>query len=448
MVAITYNGHTISHSLGKFSYAQDEKVLSVSIDFLVTAANSGALETACDTVKEKLTAINKDFSLSLGGSTEFNLSHSSNTGFNARPSLNKVPDELSTATSRHYNWSCIIGLPFSQSPYNYRREGTVSIQYLPSKQRLVSFNVLYTAGGAYSALQNYSAYAKIWALSVLASFGGTYELVSESPQYEMENKIASGTLMYKEILANQSESSVDDTSIIDMKSSYSISVAQSYGVSFSGNYSLPYPPVIINLFFTTTLDHSIVTSDAGFDSVYTDKIRPWLIKHCETVLNTTLYRTGGTNLVIENEQKTYNVHTYSITGQLQIMAYRDSNAVVSYDEILSISRTTGDQFKKLWNGKSHSYSSWNIGETFTLNRVIIISRLGEAPNEPPEYAGSEFGSDGGTWQKLSSSTQYHATQLGSSTSSTGVISPVMYSKTFKDSYLYVKDLDEQTVISG
>lgn len=447
MAAITYNGHTISHTLGKFSYTQDEKVMSISVDFLIKAATSGALETACDSAKEKLTAINKDFSMTFGGSTEFSMSHSSNTGYNARPTLSKVADELCTETSRHYNWSCVIGLPFSQSPYNYRREGSVAIAYMPSRQKQVAFNCLYTAGGSYSASANYNAYAKLWAVGILTSLGGVFELVSEHPSYDMEDKICSSSLLYKEIMANQSESSVDDTSFIDMQCTYSISVAQAYGRVISGGYQNAYPPVVVGLFFNTVLDRSIVATDAAFDTAYTTKIRPWLIKHAETVLGISGYRTGGTNYVLDNENKTYSVHNYSITGQLQILAYRDSNPVTSYDEILSINRTTGKQYKKLWNGKPHSYAFWNIGDTYTLNRVIIISRLNDIPGEPPDYGGNEFVTGAGTWEKLSSSTQYYQTELGSNTSATGLSSPIMHSKTFKDSYLYVEELNEQPVIA-
>lgn len=112
MPSIIYNGYTIPEIINKVSYSENEKQISLSCEFLILSTTESALITDCLIAEQKLTEINKDFSFSLGGSTEFTFSHSSNTGFLSRPNLNKITSEFTTGTSRHYSFSCSIQLPF------------------------------------------------------------------------------------------------------------------------------------------------------------------------------------------------------------------------------------------------------------------------------------------------------------------------------------------------
>lgn len=450
MVSITYNGYNIPHNLGKFNYVENEKFLDVSIDFLLTAGSAGALETLADTAREKLTEINKDFKMSLGGSTEFDLSHTGSTGFNSRPTLSKVPDEFSTATSRHYRWECTIGLPFEQSGYDARREGSISIQYSTNRQRLVTFTVLYTATPALSAWGNYSAYAKLWAASILTGLGGNYEIVSEIPNYEHETKILTATLVYKEILAKQSEALMNDTSLVDMQCSYSLRVAQSYGKKLSTPSGQDaQPPVALTLFFSSAIDKEKVALETGIDVIYTFVIRPWLIKHAEDILSISSYPIAGVNnYIIQSEQKSYNIHAYNITGQMQILCPSGSNQITLYDEILTLNRHSGRMTEKLYNGKNHSRSMWNIGSTHELTRMITISRLNSAPPFPEPYNTDQFGVDGsGQWYLVNDSCAYTAEEVGKGTIEVGLVPAVIHTRKFVEQYIYIENLEEQASIS-
>src|SRR3972149_1179734 len=143
MVACTYNSYVIPAIMGKFSYSEDEKEIKVGLDFLVTADTSALLITACQAAESALTEVNKNLTLSLGGTNDLVFNHSSNTGFLSKPNLSKLVDAYNTGTSRHYHWSCSFGLPFSQSGYNFQREASWSISYGANRQRTVNFKVLY-----------------------------------------------------------------------------------------------------------------------------------------------------------------------------------------------------------------------------------------------------------------------------------------------------------------
>lgn len=85
MPTVVYNGQTLPNVFGKTSFSENEKELHFSCQFLASSTTASGLVSDCQTYEEKLTEINKDFSLTFGGTSEWNLTHSGNTGYNARP---------------------------------------------------------------------------------------------------------------------------------------------------------------------------------------------------------------------------------------------------------------------------------------------------------------------------------------------------------------------------
>lgn len=443
MPSITYNGYTIPEIINKVSFSENEKQISLSCEFLVLSTSEAALISDCLTAEQKLTEINKDFSFSLGGSTEFTFSHSSNTGFLSRPSLNKLTSEFTTGTSRHYSFSCSIQLPFDQIGYNYRREASFSISYAPSRQRSVSFSVLYTAGGSNSSLQNYLAYAKTWCASILTALGGTYELLSENHNLEMEQKILNGSLVYKEIITNQSKSLTDEPAFVDFTASYSAQIEQNIGLTLT--YGQQQDPLVhVTVGWSASISHDITPTDTDIDALYTAKIRPWIVEHAKDVIGfSSISQAGTSGYIIDAESKSYNVHAYRISGSISFTAPKSTTANMEVSESLTFQTDENISSDKLWSGKDYDYNLWSIGKTKSCSRFIAISKLNVIPDAPVAYDGSFsdpgliVGLQNGKWVKKSSTEKLSAKKVGVGTTVNYAAPAWIYTKTWSEIYLFV-----------
>lgn len=388
MATITYNSYTLPNQFGKVTYHENEKELSISTSFLVTAASASALVIACQTAETALTEINKDFSMAFGGSSEFSLTHAGNSGFNAKPTLNKLGSDLATETARPYSFSVTIGLPFSQSGYYYRREGSFTVDYASNRKRQVSFRVLYTASTVpATALVNYNATTgggKWWAASILTGLGGTYELVSENISEDIERKIVTANLRYREILSNQSISGTNDANIVDPQLSLSVNYEQEIAVSETGTGFIKLPKAHVSVSFSCKVDHDQVTSESLIGDVYQIYVKPLIIDKVFDYLDMSDYQQTGRNYIVESEQKSFNVYDWSISANLSLLVIKTNDQVIELEESVTTTDDKGIVSEKLWNGVDETENVWSIGATKRISRTITVSKLSSEPNTPPE----------------------------------------------------------------
>lgn len=440
MPVIVYNGYTLPNTIEKFSYSEDEKSIQFSCVFLVLAASAGALNSACQAAETALSEINKDFSLTFGGSTAKNLTHIGNTGFLARPSITKITNELATETSRAYKFSVTLGVPFDQSGYGYRREGEFTVNYGPNRQRTVSFRCVYTAGGANSALVNYVAGGKTWTAGILTDLGGTYEIISENFHEEHEQKILNATLIYKEILAYQSTAGLNLAAVVDPHVSYSVSYGQNVGRSISGAPYEAITPTTISINYSTKIDKEQIPDDADIEQVYQDTVKPWLINHARDVLGLEDYTQAGQNYIVQNETKTLDTYNFLVSGHIELLAPKTTSSIIALDETLSISVNEGISTRKLWDGYSYTYNAWGMGAEKNLVRNITISKLSVPPPDPPAYSDS---SDG-VWLLQSSykRTTKQTVGYGTPAGGTAIVPLDLYSVTYNEEYLYIEQSND------
>lgn len=436
MPSIVYNSYNLPKVIKKFNYNEDEKSINVSCEFLVTAASAGGLVTACQAAEEALTEINKNFSLSFGGSSELSFSHSANTGFLARPKLTKLKNKLATACSRPYSFSVNIQLPFAQSGYNYRREASFSITYAPTRQRTVNFRCLYTAGGVNSALQNYLAGTggKAWAATILSALGGNYELISENISEEHEQKILNASFSYKEILAKQSSASLNVAAIVDPRASYSCQIANEVGMCVSNAGYLAVPVVTIAVNYSCRIDFDQVPDEVDIEDVYQTTVKPWLIAHTRDILGLSNYSQAGSQYIIQSESKNIDPHNYVVSGTLTFTAPQTMSSIIRLDENLSTSDDFGISATKIWDGNAHTYNTWGIGAKRSLSRSISIARLGQEPAVPVPYTDGSSGK----WMLLSRRKNVNKKRIGSGTTVSGARSEIVWFAHYNESYMYVE----------
>jgi len=202
LITATYNSQALAELIDKFSLVETYDKITFSCDFIVTSDTPDNLVSACTTLEAALREPNKDLVITLGSGTEYNFSHSSNTGMLGEPQLSVVPSQFQLAVSRHYNWSITFERPADQSGQGYRRDGKISIAKDEFDIVTVTASGTYTAGSTNSAIDNYedgTTGGQAWASSFLSGLGsGIFELRAEETEYEKENKILTFSLVYKE----------------------------------------------------------------------------------------------------------------------------------------------------------------------------------------------------------------------------------------------------------
>lgn len=436
-VTVTYNGYTLPSVYGYFTYSENEVDMNFSCTFLIQKTTASTLVTECQSAEEKLTEKCKDMTLSFGGSSELTFSHSGNTGFSIHTHLTKLNNELCTETSRAYSFSANIQLPFTQTGYNARREASFNVNYLPTRQRLVNFSMLYTSTPGFSALTNYTTYGKTWAGTILSALGGNYELISESFNEEQEQKIINASLTYKEILTNQSSSGINDTSLVDPQMSYGCSIEQQVGKGIiTGIRATPIVRLQIN--YRTALDKDIVGSD--LNTAYTQRVKPYMIAQVFATLGMNAYRGASSgNYIVESESKNIDTTNYNISGNLVILAF-SSTQIIAYSETINQVENPNITFKKLWDGMDDTYNMYSTGKTRTIQRIVTIAQLGFEP-APPAALTVERAPDGCQWVKVFPTSVHGKVDTWGygSAGTTGALKMIdVYFFTFTEQYLAVR----------
>lgn len=443
MPIVIYNGYTLPFVYGKFAVAENEKKFAFSCSFLVQATTSSLLVAACQEAEEKLTEKNKDFSLSLGGTGEFDFKHTTNTGFLARPTLIKITDKIATGTSRTYKFQVKIQLPFSQTPYNYRREGNFRINYNSARQRIVNFTCQYTAGGANSALINYNSITggKAWAATILLALGGNFELINENFQEEQEEKILNATIQYQEILAKQIGTSVDSPAVINPSCNYSVDYAQVIGKAESSGYKT-YPLTTVRINYNATINKDIIASDSDIEDVYQSQVKPWLISHAGDVLGLVEYDQTSTFYIVQSETKSVDPYSYKISGHLVFTAPKSSDVILELSEIVTENRENGIVAEKLWDQENDTYNIYSIGGRRTLQRMIVILKLNNEPAlplfylKPPQLIQNENVREG-YWIRLYIQKRKETKEIGQGTRDARLHASTLYAITYIEKYLWV-----------
>ena len=146
---------------------------------------------------------NQAITVTQGSATLTSWSHSSNTGFNARPKITKPGGEADTGRSRRYRVRIEVDLPATPSSTEGRRvtRGSVNVAYSPARRRTVTVVVLYTALSANASRAQYEASIAAYTTTVLNALGGTYKLLEEpTSSADDQDKLIDATRVFEEII--------------------------------------------------------------------------------------------------------------------------------------------------------------------------------------------------------------------------------------------------------
>lgn len=125
------------------------------------------------------------------------------TAFQLYPELEKVGKRTDNGLSQRWRWALRCGRPASLSGQGFRQASNTATTYTINGRRVCVVNLVYTASPGASALDNYNANADTFCQSVLPTpvASGEWILEQDTPNFEDENAVATGTRIYWEVVA-------------------------------------------------------------------------------------------------------------------------------------------------------------------------------------------------------------------------------------------------------
>lgn len=218
--AFQVGGATSRQITGFTSVERGYERSSIEFSFVTTATTAAAFATEVDAIEDAFRTPRLALTVVQGSSTLLSFSQTDNTGFDADPKITKRGDPGDTGRSRHYTVRIEFGEPADNVSTNYRRGSTITIEYSPSRRRTVTISGAYTATSAGTASRaQYLAEIAAYATSVLAAIDSTNDIWEKTSEPQVDifetDKVCNFTVVYKEIVYNQSTGGLNHAAIVD-----------------------------------------------------------------------------------------------------------------------------------------------------------------------------------------------------------------------------------------
>lgn len=389
-LTVTYNGVTFGGSSarqidGITLHEEDFERGYFEFEFITTALTDAAFATEIIAVRDAFRDPRADLTVVQNGSTLLSRKHSDNTALNTFPTIIKDGDPADTGRSRHFRARIEYGLPADNVGTSFRRWSTVSIEYDPSRRRTFTVSGTYTANssdGTTTSLAQYRAQIDAYATSIMSVIdsSATFERIGEpSVTYDDTNKITDFVAVYREILANQANGTLNDAGIVDPvlvitrertapgDSAGSNIKFGTTGTSIVGGGSgstvaeLPTtPPVggvasdvqrptVMTLNYSCAIDSTVTKDLLG---KWTSTIRPFLIAQAQA------YAGGG--VIIMDEKPNFG-DIYNNRFSAIMICHTYLTTIISQRVEVSDAVHPGKELRKVWDGDAYSYYEFTKG---------------------------------------------------------------------------------------
>jgi len=392
--SLTFGGSTARQIDGYTIVEKDYTTAAFEFSFITSATTEAAFATECAAVEAAFRTPRGDLVVSQGSATLLSLKQSNNTGFDANPTIIKQGDVGDTGRSRFYHVRIEFGLPADNVATSFRRFSTVNVEYSPERQRTVTISGTYTANstnGSTGSFATYLANAPAYFLSVLTTISATssWDKIGE-PQVERNetDKITNFTVVYKEIIFNQSISNVDDVDLIDptlVITVDSTAPGDSFGtgIGFAGGASGsagpsgnttggfgdvtqvmgsppnvgqtgigPQRPIVISVNYTVGIDNTLVGGLAGIVSKWTGAIRPFIIQQVQNI--------AGNGVVLVEDAPNYgDLYAFKFSATMVFHSYTSN--ILSQRVTISDATNEGKKLRYVWSGDQDEYYEYKAG---------------------------------------------------------------------------------------
>jgi len=438
MASVTYNGVTGELS-GKYSHTHSQKEFNFSGTILISGSS---IRVEASILEDKLKEINKDFKLTQGGVTVIELKSSNGTGFLARPSLSKIPNELSSTRTREYNFSVTIQLPDTDNLL--LREANFKVEYSPSRQKSITFYGEYTAGEFDDAIGVYLARFTAFIISILAKFPALrWKKTSEKLDVVRELTLLTASVVYVESLIEEFSSDTLD-SLVDLNVEYFLQY-QNETEGSPINYEKGSLGAVVGASGSASVDSEIGTG-VYLNNLYTHRIRNLILGNLENmILSSGIRNYSDTRRYMVSDSHKVDPYSNKIFFEISFWVSTSGSAILMYKEEISIKTDSNEVYRKVWDGEDYSYSVYSPGKDKVINRTMSMATIQDTPLIPAPLTKDSLPNTvlKGEIRKISESEKRGRKYLGGSAPNEykAVINFLAYS----DQYKYMERIDEQEI---
>lgn len=406
---VTFGGSSARQIDGFTIVEKDYTTAAFEFSFITSASSAAAFATECTTVEDALRKPRQDLVVTQGASTLLSLKQSDNTGFDANPSIIKQGDIGDTGRSRFYKVRIEFGLPANNLGLDFRRFSTVNVEYTPERQRIVTITGTYTANstnGTTGSFATYLANAPTYFSSVLTGIDNTatWEKVGE-PQVERNetDKVTNFTVIYKEIIFNQSAAGLDDSGLVDpnfeiIRTRIGPGDSDTSSVGFGGlgaNTGTTAPgvnsgtdptvavintgtpgstgtgslrPTVVTVNYRVGIDCTVIRGLQNMIDKWTNTIRPFIIAQVGVA--------APGNLVLMEESPDFgDLYANRFSASMTFHSY--SSTILSQRITVSDQTNEGKALRFVWSGDPYEYYEYQAGKvrlrTMTEEREEVTS---------------------------------------------------------------------------
>jgi hypothetical protein len=395
---ITYGSRAVGGTSDVYQihgpYVIDKTYESIRVvfDIVVTGDSYADLENNSNTLEDDFRARDLSFLIDLdnvddpaGSSLRTYTfgSHATNDGIlNSKATISKTGDsESDRGFSRAYTVVIEGDLPADNSSTNGLREVQWTVDYEAGRQRIVTMRGIYTAAAGSAASVHYAAASPQGAAGEANTFltalsgSAAYELVDESYSPDRNDHLVTFERQYVELLANQSQASLDDTDIRD----HSVRFVQLINQPGDAAPDLNRLRQVIGD-YACAID---IDQTTDLQATYTNKVRPHVVALFESTFSPAVF-------CVEDSRVSYDETTKRMAVALQFL-YQSSEG----GDIVELQQTTGvREARTLDRTPVHTDDGlaayvdpgWDIAERISARTItaigllVPISRLGDRPS--------------------------------------------------------------------
>jgi len=380
---------------------------TIEADVIVTGTTESTFITNCTALESAFRTPRQRLRVILGSQTQidWNPADSTNTGFNQQPTIAKVGDPADTGRSRRYHITVTAELPADLSGQAGRRLSSTTIAYGPNRQRQVTFAGQYTALTSLLARAQYEAQVATFTSTVLTGIDATaaWEKISEQVENDDTNKNATFSVIFEELLYNQSSGTLDDPAIVGLRVNFNRSIP-SPGDSVLNGVSVNRLEIVA-VAFSCVLDKGQSTDPKA---VYESTLRPHLVSEIQAKFSPSF-------MAIIDDQHHFNFPQNALSGTL-LVQMTTGGPVVEFTRIVEVRSLTPSRFVDVWDGNPYSAQEYKThGQIFrTVTDIgILIEGAPQVYNLGPAKFDA-LGTRTGNWHPIEGARTETVTVIGDS----------------------------------
>lgn len=391
---IVRNNPENRHIDGKIKITKSFTTGSVEFSFVISKNSEEEFYEEVKAVENAFRIPYQNLTIKQGNSTILNLSHTSSTGFNAKPEISKADSVADTGRSRRYTVVITFELPAdnvdkANLPLGLR-EANISISTDPAGKRKVEITGTITALGNKTAFRQYLDIINNYTMSILTTLGGTFEL-AEKPQekFDQTNKLFEFSRIYDEIIFPQAGAVniLDDPDIVRQQLRISknrvapgdtprVKRLTTYSVNYSAfirvrtediksSATMGAPATIIGFIPTITRKSKISLID-----IWQKKIKPFILAQVMTIA-------GVKEIALIEETPMFEFDNSVLNVTMTIMAVSSSSI---FEQEISVKDTVdfGKVFVDIWSGNPLDKYIYQAPQTIIRTIATTFKGLGHS----------------------------------------------------------------------